>query len=65
MEFNLAFAHIASSGTLQLMHGDQNDCNMPATPGLITPKTTNISTGKTFHYSAPSYSVGVITINAH
>lgn len=64
MQFDLAFAHVASSGTLQLMHGDQNDCNMPATPNLVTPQTSSITTGKAFHYSAPSYSVGVITVNA-
>ena len=64
VQFDLAFSHVASSGTLQLMHGHQSDCNTPVTPGLVTPQTSNITTGKTFNYSAPSYSVGIITVNA-
>ena len=64
MEFELAFTDVASSGTLQLMKGDQSDCNMPATPGLVTPETSNMTTGKTFSYLALSYSVGIITVKA-
>lgn len=62
--FDLAFSNVASTGTLQLLHGAQNDSNTPATQGLVTPQASTINTGKTFTYTVPSYSVGVITVAA-
>ncbi|EPS96452.1 hypothetical protein FOMPIDRAFT_47951 [Fomitopsis schrenkii] len=64
VEFDFAFSNVASSGTLQLLHGAQTDSNTPTTQGLVTPQTSTITTGKTFTYTAPSYSVGVITVTA-
>ncbi|KZT66565.1 glycoside hydrolase family 51 protein [Daedalea quercina L-15889] len=61
--FDLAFTTVASTGTLQLLHGGQNDSNTPTTPDLVTPQTSTIATGQTFNYTAPSYSVSVITVN--
>ncbi|EPS93982.1 hypothetical protein FOMPIDRAFT_94932, partial [Fomitopsis schrenkii] len=64
VEFELAFSNVASSGTLQLLQGAQTDSNTPTTPGLVTPQTSTITTGMTFNYTAPSYSISVITVTA-
>ena len=64
VSFDLGFTTVAGAGTLQLLHGGQNDSNTPMTPNLVTPQTSTITTGKTFNYTAPSYSVSVITVNA-
>lgn len=63
--FQLAFRNVASSGTLQLLHGAPNSSNTPENPTLVTPHTSTITTGQTFNYTALSYSLGVITVNAH
>ena len=65
MSIQLAFSNVASSGTLQLLHGAPNSSNTPQNPTLVTPQTSTITTGKTFNYTALSYSLGVITVNAH
>ncbi|KAH9831153.1 glycoside hydrolase family 51 protein [Rhodofomes roseus] len=62
--FDLAFTSVASSGTLQLLQGSQNDSNTPEIADLVTPHTSTIATGQTFDYTAPGYSVSVITVNA-
>lgn len=61
----LAFGNVANFGTLQLLHGPPNSSNTPENPDLVTPQKSTIMTGKTFNYTAPSYSLSVITVNAH
>ncbi|KAH9941309.1 glycoside hydrolase family 51 protein [Epithele typhae] len=64
LTFDLSqFATVASSGTLKLLTGNQTASNTPTAPNTITPKTSTIATGKSFAYSAPAFSVSVITVN--
>ena len=65
MTFSLGFGNVANFGTLQLLHGPPNSSNTPENPDLVTPQESTIMTGQTFNYTAPSYSLGVITVNAH
>ena len=65
MTFSLGFGNVANFGTLQLLHGPPNSSNTPENPDLVTPQKSTIMTGKTFNYTAPSYSLSVITVNAH
>ncbi|KAM5533877.1 hypothetical protein V8D89_012417 [Ganoderma adspersum] len=55
------FSTIASSGTLQLLTGAETASNTPAAPQAILPQSSSITTGKTFTYNAPAFSVSVIT----
>ena len=64
MRFNLAFGDVANSGTLQLLHGSPTSSNTPEKPNLIALQTSTIATGKLSDYTAPSYSLGVITVGA-
>ncbi|OCH93317.1 glycoside hydrolase family 51 protein [Obba rivulosa] len=64
MVFELPFHSVASSGTLQLLHGAQNASNTPEAPNTVIPVTSTISTGKSLHYIAPGFSVSVITVQA-
>ncbi|EMD31910.1 glycoside hydrolase family 51 protein [Gelatoporia subvermispora B] len=61
----LPFRSVANRGTLQLLHGAQNASNTPEAPNAVVPVTSTISTGKTIHYTAPGFSVSVITVQAH
>ncbi|RPD65586.1 glycoside hydrolase [Lentinus tigrinus ALCF2SS1-7] len=66
LTFDLSqFSTVASSGTLQLLTGAQTASNTPAAPNTITPKTSTVSTGKSFTYNAPAFSVSVITVTTH
>ncbi|KAH8083330.1 glycoside hydrolase family 51 protein [Cristinia sonorae] len=62
MTFQLPFNTVASTGSLQQLHGAQTASNTPAQPQLIVPVTSSIPTGKTFDFNAPGFSVNVITI---
>lgn len=61
--FALPFSSVASTGTLQVLSGGQNDSNTPVTPDLVSPGNSTITTGPTFDYTAPGYSVSVITVH--
>lgn len=64
LTFNLAFNNVATSGTAQVLTGVPTSSNTPQNPNLITPQTSNISTGKSFTYNAPAVSVNVLTFGA-
>lgn len=49
----------------QVLTGAANASNTPTTPNLVVPKNSTISTGKTFSYTAPAFSVSVLTLVAH
>ena len=65
MRFNLSFGDVANSGTLQLLHGLPTSSNTPEKPNLVTPQTSPIPTGNSVDHTAPSCSLGVITVNAY
>ncbi|KAI5118901.1 hypothetical protein M0805_002817 [Coniferiporia weirii] len=55
---------VSSHATAQLLDGGAtggNASNTPATPSAAVPKTTTLSAGKNFDYTAPGFSVSVLT----
>jgi len=64
LTFQLQFNTVATSGTLTQLTGAETASNTPSNPNTITPKTSTVTTGKTFNFSAPAFSVSVITVNA-
>ncbi|KAG6860468.1 hypothetical protein C0995_010759 [Termitomyces sp. Mi166 len=63
--FVLPFATVATTGTLQVIQGSATTSNTPTTPNAAVPVTSSITTGTTFTYNAPGFSVSVITLVAH
>jgi len=64
LTFNLPFSNVATTGTAQVLTGTATASNTPASPNLITPQTSSITTGKSFSYNAPAVSVSVLTFTA-
>jgi alpha-L-arabinofuranosidase len=64
MTFQLPFANVASSGTVQLLTGDANASNTPDAPKSVVPSNQTVVTGTTFRWTAPGYSVAVLTVVA-
>ncbi|CAL1709187.1 unnamed protein product [Somion occarium] len=64
LTFQLPFNTVASSGMLQQLHGVQTASNTPAQPNAVVPTTSTIATGRTLNFSAPGFSVSVITVKA-
>ncbi|KAF8225218.1 alfa-L-arabinofuranosidase precursor [Tricholoma matsutake] len=64
LAFALPFATVSTTGTAQILTGAMNASNTPTTPDLIVPQTRIITTGKTFNYNAPGFSVSVLTFTA-
>ncbi|TCD68736.1 hypothetical protein EIP91_009882 [Steccherinum ochraceum] len=62
MTFQLPFSTVASSGTLQQLTGAQTASNTPTQPQAVVPVNSTIPTGKTFNFTAPGFSVNVVTI---
>ncbi|PFH50482.1 glycoside hydrolase family 51 protein [Amanita thiersii Skay4041] len=60
-----SFSTVATSGIVQVLTGAATASNTPTAPNTIVPVTSSISTGKTFNYNAPGFSVSVITLVAH
>jgi len=65
LTFVLPFATVAATGTAQVLTGAEIASNTPTTPNLVVPKNSTIRTGKTFSYTAPGFSVSVLTLVAH
>ncbi|TFK90312.1 glycoside hydrolase family 51 protein [Polyporus arcularius HHB13444] len=66
LTFDLSqFSTVAGTGTLQQLTGAQTASNTPAAPNTVTPKTSSITTGKSFTFNAPAFSVSVITVTTH
>ena len=62
LTFELPFASVANTGTLQVLQGSQNASNTNANPDAVIPVTSSINLGKTFNYTAPEFSVSVVTV---
>jgi alpha-N-arabinofuranosidase len=60
----LPYNNVATNGTVERLSGSQSTSNTPSNPNAIAPVTSTISTGKTFDYQAPGFSVSVITVTA-
>ncbi|KAL1740220.1 glycoside hydrolase superfamily [Schizophyllum fasciatum] len=60
--FELPFDSVASSGTVTYITGGENDSNTPEKPDLITAQTKTVDTGRTFNYTAPGSSFGVLVV---
>ncbi|KAJ7512579.1 alfa-L-arabinofuranosidase precursor [Mycena galericulata] len=65
LTFKLPFATVAKTGTAQVLTGAATASNTPTTPDLVVPKNSTVPTGKTFSYTAPGFSVSVLTLVAH
>lgn len=61
VEFSLPFS-VASTGTLTVLAGGENDSNTPASPESVLPVTSDFSAGQTFTISAPAFSVNVLNL---
>ncbi|KAF8880023.1 glycoside hydrolase family 51 protein [Infundibulicybe gibba] len=64
LTFNVPFNTVATSGTAQVISGAATTSNTPTTPNAAVPVTSTITTGKTFTYNAPGFSVSVLTFTA-
>ncbi|TFK66343.1 alfa-L-arabinofuranosidase precursor [Pluteus cervinus] len=64
LTFNLPFNTVASSGTAQVLTGTATRSNTPTAPNDIVPVTRSVTTGKSLNYTAPGYSVSVLTVVA-
>jgi len=64
LTFNLPFTTVATTGTAQVLTGTGTASNTPTSPNLITPKSSTITTGRSFSYNAPAVSFSVLTFTA-
>ncbi|KAL0958307.1 hypothetical protein HGRIS_000452 [Hohenbuehelia grisea] len=64
LTFVLPFGSVATSGTAQVLTGAATTSNTPTTPNAAVPSTHTITTGKTLNYTAPGFSVSVLTFKA-
>ncbi|KAK7678667.1 hypothetical protein QCA50_018248 [Cerrena zonata] len=64
LTFQLPFDNVASSGSLEQITGALSDSNTPDQPTTVAPVTSTISTGQTFNFTAPGFSVSVIRVKA-
>ncbi|KAK0502281.1 glycoside hydrolase family 51 protein [Armillaria luteobubalina] len=55
--------NVSNTATVTVLTGAKTSANTPSDPGLVLPQTSSISTGSTFDYSAPAFSVNVIVLN--
>ncbi|KAF9041206.1 glycoside hydrolase family 51 protein [Panaeolus papilionaceus] len=62
LTFDFGNVKIASSGTVQMLTGPPTESNTKADPTLFVPATNKIPTGSKFNFSAPPFSVSVITV---
>ncbi|KAF9237539.1 glycoside hydrolase family 51 protein [Melanogaster broomeanus] len=60
MTFNLPF-EVASAGTATVLTGPPTASNSPSTPNAVVPVTSNTNFAKSFDYTAPAYSLTVLT----
>lgn len=52
---------VASAGLATVITGPVNASNTPTTPDAVVPTTSAMTFAQTFNYSAPAYSVSVLT----
>ncbi|KAK0486591.1 glycoside hydrolase superfamily [Armillaria novae-zelandiae] len=60
--FQLPF-NVSNTATVTVLTGAKTSANTPSDPDLVLPQTSSISTGPTFEYSAPAFSVNVLVLN--
>ncbi|PBK98468.1 hypothetical protein ARMGADRAFT_1075312 [Armillaria gallica] len=60
--FQLPF-NVSNTATVTVLTGAKTSANTPSNPDLVLPQTYSISTGSTFDYSAPPFSVNVLVLN--
>ncbi|KAK0218701.1 glycoside hydrolase superfamily [Armillaria fumosa] len=60
--FQLPF-NVSNTATVTVLTGAKTSANTPSDPDLVLPQTSSISTGSTFDYSAPAFSVNVMVLN--
>lgn len=65
MTFTLPFKSVKSSGTAEVLTGAGTASNTPSNPDLVTPKKYRMTMGATFNYTAPAFSVSVLTVHTH
>ncbi len=58
------FATVAARGTAEVLAGARSVANTPATPGVLVPARCALATGRRFGYTAPAWSVSVLTFEA-
>ncbi|PCH44947.1 glycoside hydrolase family 51 protein [Wolfiporia cocos MD-104 SS10] len=58
-----SFSSVSDVGSLQLLTGSETTSNSPETPNAAIPVTSSITTGSTFNYNVPGYSISAITLN--
>ncbi|KAK0187261.1 glycoside hydrolase family 51 protein [Armillaria mellea] len=59
--FQLAF-NVSNTATVTVLTGAKTSANTPSDPDLVLPQTSSVSTGSTFDYSAPAFSVNVLVL---
>ncbi|KZP13421.1 glycoside hydrolase family 51 protein [Athelia psychrophila] len=62
--FQLPFSNVSSTGSVQLLTRPLNASNTPEVPDAVTPSIGDLTTNATFEWTAPGYSVAVLTVNA-
>ncbi|KAK0463671.1 arabinofuranosidase [Desarmillaria tabescens] len=60
--FSLPFSSVSSTALAQVLTGSATASNTPSTPQLVIPVNSTIATGQTFTYSAPPFSLSVLTL---
>ncbi|KAK0440615.1 glycoside hydrolase family 51 protein [Armillaria borealis] len=60
--FQLPF-NVSNAAAVTVLTGAKTSANTPSDPDLVLPQTSSISTGSTFDYSAPAFSVNVLVLN--
>lgn len=64
MTFRLPFTNVAPKGTVQLLTGAAAASNTLDAPTSVVPSNQTVATGMTFNWTAPGYSVAVLTVEA-
>ncbi|GAW06489.1 glycoside hydrolase family 51 protein [Lentinula edodes] len=59
--FQLPFS-IEDTVTVQLLTGAETDSNTPTAPNMVTPQHSSLVVGETFAYTAPGFSVSILTL---
>ncbi|KAG7440129.1 glycoside hydrolase family 51 protein [Guyanagaster necrorhizus] len=60
--FELPF-NVSDTATAMVLTGEKTSANLPSDPDLVLPRTSSISTGSIFDYSAPGFSVNVLVLD--
>ncbi|EGO29279.1 glycoside hydrolase family 51 protein [Serpula lacrymans var. lacrymans S7.9] len=64
LTFILPYTNVSPTGISTVLTGPETASNSPSTPDAVVPVTSTITTGATFNYTVPGYSVSVLTVKA-